>query len=433
MRSGRWRWWLPMLVVVAMVAAACAPAESPGGDQAQETDGTEAAEGGDGTLSLGYILPETGQLADFGPAMIAAVEMAVERVNEAGGVLGEDVELSGGDEADQETVANQTADRLLADDVDAIVGAAASAQTLAIIDKVTGAGVAQCSGSNTTPTLTDYADDGLYFRTTASDVLQGPVLAETILEDGATEVAIMARADDYGEGLAEATLQALEEAGASGTITLYDPDASTFDAEVQTVADADPDAVALLAFDEGGQIISTMIESGIGPDEISLYGADGLFNADLWKTVDPEDPAVLEGMRGTGPNPAVEQDFLSELEDFADIGATTTFAGQKYDCVNILALAAVAAESDDATVFADRIVDLTQEGETCDSFEQCSDLLDEGEDIDYQGVSGPLEFTEEGEPASGSYLVWEMNDEGVPETTEEVTSSLEGGVEVEGS
>ncbi len=430
MRSRTWWRWLPMLLAVTMLAAACAPAEEETGD----TGGTEAAQDGDGTLSLGYVLPETGSLADFGPAMIAAVEMAVERVNEAGGVLGEDVELSGGDEADQETIANQTADRLLAGDVDAIVGAAASAQTLAIIDKVTGAGVAQCSGSNTSPTLTDYADDGLYFRTTASDVLQGPVLAETILDDGAADVAILARADDYGEGLAEATLQALEEAGAVGTITLYDPDASTFDAEVQAVSDADPDAVALLAFEEGAQIISTMIESGIGPDDIALYGADGLFSADLWESVDPENPAVLDGMKGTGPNPAVEQDFLADLEEFApDIGATTTFAGQKYDCVTIIALAAVAAETDDATVFAEDIVDLTQEGQPCDSFADCADLLAEGEDIDYDGVSGPLDFTDEGEPASASYLVWEMNDEGVPETLAEVTSSLEEGVVVEDS
>lgn len=430
MRSRTWWRWLSMLLAVTVLAVACAPAEEETG----ETGGTEAAQDGDGTLSLGYILPETGSLADFGPAMIAAVEMAVERVNEAGGVLGEDVELSGGDEADQETIANQTADRLLADDVDAIVGAAASAQTLAIIDKVTGAGVAQCSGSNTSPTLTDYADDGLYFRTTASDVLQGPVLAETILDDGAAEVAILARADDYGEGLAEATLQALEEAGAVGTITLYDPDASTFDAEVQAVSDADPDAVALIAFEEGAQIISTMIESGIGPDDIALYGADGLFSADLWESVDPEDPAVLDGMKGTGPNPAVEQDFLGDLEEFApDIGATTTFAGQKYDCVTIIALAAVAAETDDATVFAEDIVDLTQEGEPCDSFADCADLLAEGEDIDYEGVSGPLDFTDEGEPASASYLVWEMDDEGVPETLAEVTSSLEEGVVVEDS
>lgn len=430
MRSSTWWRWLPVLLAVAMLAAACAPAEEETGD----TGETEEAQGGDGTLSLGYVLPETGSLADFGPAMIAAVEMAVERVNEAGGVLGEDVELSGGDEADQETIANQTADRLLADDVDAIVGAAASSQTLAIIDKVTGAGVAQCSGSNTTPTLTDYADDGLYFRTTASDVLQGPVLGETILDDGATEVAILARADDYGEGLAEATLEALEEAGAVATITLYDPDASTFDAEVQAVSDADPDGVALLAFEEGGQIISTMIESGIGPDDIALYGADGLFSADLWEAVDPEDPAVLDGMKGTGPNPAVEQDFLGDLEEFdPGIGATTTFAGQKYDCVTIMALAAVAAETDDATVFAEDIVDLTQDGEPCDSFEECADLLAEGEDIDYEGVSGPLDFTDEGEPASASYLVWEMDDAGVPETLAEVTSSLEEGVVLEGS
>src|SRR5690606_30429661 len=161
-----------------------------------------------------------------------------------------------------EAVANQSADRLLAEGVDAIMGAAASGMSLAIIDKVTGAGVVQCSGSNTAPTFTDYEDEepGFYIRTAPSDAMQGPVLAETIVGEGYTNVAILARADDYGTGLADATAAGLEEAGATVALNeTYDPNATNFDAAVQQVVSANPDAVVLIAFEEGAQIIEGLI------------------------------------------------------------------------------------------------------------------------------------------------------------------------------
>ena len=51
--------------------------------------------------------------------------------------------------------------------------------------------------------FTDYDDNDLYFRTAPSDILQGQVLGEIIIEDGNQTVGILALQDPYGEGLAE--------------------------------------------------------------------------------------------------------------------------------------------------------------------------------------------------------------------------------------
>ena len=84
-----------------------------------------------------------------------------------------------GDSGDTTTdTANQTVDRLLSQNVDAIIGAASSGVTLTVIDKITGAGVVQFSPANTSKTLSDYPDKGLYFRTAPPDILQGAVLGE---------------------------------------------------------------------------------------------------------------------------------------------------------------------------------------------------------------------------------------------------------------
>jgi branched-chain amino acid transport system substrate-binding protein len=389
------------MAAAAMLAAGC------GGD-----DGGSKAGSGDGAksepLKLGYVLPETGDLAFLGPPQVQAMKYAIKQINDAGGVLGNPVgDPVGGDEANDQAIASQSADRVLGENVNAIVGAAASGMSLAIIDKITGAGVAQCSGSNTAPTFTDYDDGGLYFRTAPSDALQGPVLADVIVGDGHSKVAIVARADDYGKGLAAATAKSLESSGASVALNdTYDPKATNFDATVQKIVGTKPDAVVIVAFEEGKQIIKGLIESGITPDKVGMYGADGLRSANLAKLVNKKNPGVLAGMKGTAPASADNPEFTKAIQEFAPDLEELQFAPQVYDCVNIIALAAEKAGSTDASKFKDEINGITKDGEPCSDFASCKKLLDEGKDIDYQGASGPLDFVDAGEPGKASIEVY---------------------------
>ena len=103
-------------------------------------------------------------------------------------------------------IAGAQTDKLLDANADVVVGAASSSVSLSVIDKITGAGVVQFSPANTSPALDDAKTDpkNLYFRTAPSDVLQGAVMANTVIEDGKNNVAILARQDSYGELLAGA-------------------------------------------------------------------------------------------------------------------------------------------------------------------------------------------------------------------------------------
>ncbi len=422
------------ITVLALGLAAC------GGDDDTTTDpGTDATDvqtdgetdepiagmhESDGTLSIGYILPETGQLAFLGPPQIKGVEYALSLINEAGGVLGNPVTLASGDEAGDAAIASQSATRLLGEGVDAIIGAAASGMSLSFIDQVTGAGVVQCSASNTSPTFTNYDDGGYYFRAAPTDALQGPVLAEAILGDGHENVVILARSDDYGQGLLKATQDALEAQGATVTAISYDQEASTFSAEVGQATGASPDAVVLISFAEGAQILKEMIEAGAGPDALAVYGADGLRSNTLWEDVDPTNAAVLEGMRGTAPAAATSEDFLADLQAFAPELTDLLFAGEAFDCATVIALAAESAGTEAGEAFRQAMIDVTRDGEKCDSFVSCKELLDAGTDIDYDGKSGALDFVDAGEPSVGRYEVWEIGNDGQLTSVEFVESKL---------
>ncbi|MBW3618798.1 MAG: ABC transporter substrate-binding protein [Actinobacteria bacterium] len=389
--------------------ASVAPPDEPGGDPTPEGDPTGEA---DGRLALGYVLPESGPLAFLGPPQIAGIDLAIEDINAAGGVLGEDVTLSAGDEAGDPVVASQTAQRLVDEGVDAIVGAASSGMSLALIDGVTNAGVAQCSASNTSPTFTDYSDNGLYFRTAPSDALHGPVLARTIVDDGHRDVAILARADDYGQGLMTATRDALEQQGASVVAAIvYDPEAASFTSEATQVVNAGADAVALISFAEGAEIITALIEAGAGPDDIGVYGADGLRSNELADLVDPTDPSVLEGMRGTAPAGDVSEDLVQRLRGSSEL-EDTSYAAHAYDCTVMLALAAVAAGSDAGRDLAAQMVAISRDGTKCTSFRECKGLLERDEDVDYDGASGSVDLLPQGEPETGTYEVWTIDGEG---------------------
>jgi branched-chain amino acid transport system substrate-binding protein len=362
-------------------------------------------------LDFGYVMPETGPLAFLGPPQINGVQLAIEEINEAGGVNGNDVTLDTGDEAGDAAIAQQSAARLINGGADAVIGAAASGMSQEIIQMLYDNQIVQCSASNTSPAFTDQDENnGFYRRTVPPDEAVTPVITDTLFGDGHQNISIVARADDYGVALADLIADGVEAAG--GAVVSrndYDPDTADFSAEVSDVTGANPDAVAVVAFGEGAIFIRQAIEAGISADQI--YGSDGLFGPTLSDDVNPDDPGFISGMKVIGA--AGGADFNERLEDAlpdAESG-NYIYGGQAYDCVIIVALGAIAADSVDPADFNDAIADVTKDGEPCSSFAECRDLLEAGEDIDYQGASGPLEI-EGTDPAFGRYAIAEFQDDG---------------------
>jgi ABC-type branched-subunit amino acid transport system substrate-binding protein len=224
----------------------------------------------DNVLTYGGLLPITGSLSSLYPPEGAAAKLAVQDINAAGGVLGKPVVWIPGDSGDTSTdTAQVTIQRELKQNVDAVIGAASSSSTLSVADKVTGAGVIQVSNAATSPELTVFPDGGLLWRTSPSDVLQGRVLASTILNDGYQNVGIIARQDSYGEGLAKYAGQYLTQGGGKvvGGVQFYDPNGATsYSAQVSAVKAAGPEAIILIGFDESGKIIQEMVKQGVGPN-----------------------------------------------------------------------------------------------------------------------------------------------------------------------
>ncbi len=425
-----------LVLVLTLLAAACGDSEDTTTTAAETTttaaettttaaETTTTADAGtasDGELKIGYLLPQTGGLAAIIDALLKPIEMGAEEIAAAGG----SVTLVPADSGTDPTIASEAADQLLSDGVDAIIGAAGTTQTLAVIDKVTGSEVVMCSGSNTGASLTTYDDGGYYFRTAPSDVLQGPALADVMVADGVSSAAIIYRNEEYGAGFNDVLTEALEASGVTVAAQVpYDPNATSFDAEAQAVVAAGVDGIAIVTFAEGGPLLQAMIEAGIGPADVPIYATDGFKDSVNAEDVDPDNPAVLEGIRGTAPSAAPasgEATFGDRLQAFAP-GTPTIFSAQKYDCLMTMVLASEVAGTDDASVWVNELIGVTSGGTKCSTYAECHELVAAGEDIDYDGASGPIEFGEAGEPGVGVYDVYEYDAEGTPQTLEQVVVS----------
>jgi len=385
-------------------------------DSASTSDKTPAASDsgaaakGDGTLKLGTLLPQTGSLAFLGPPEIAGVKLAVQDINAAGGVNGKQVEQVDSDSGDTSTdTASQSVDRLLSNNVDAIIGAASSSVSLSVIDKITGDGVVQISPANTSDELTDYADKGLYFRTAPPDVLQGRVLGDLIAADGNGTLGILALQDAYGTGLADNVTKAFESSG--GQVVekvIYDPKAASFATEVGKIKAADPEAIAVIAFDETKKLIPEMVKQGIGPDKKKVYFVDGNVGADYSKDF-PK--GTLKGVKGTNPGVVASDEFKARLATVDANLDAFTYGPESYDAAVVVALAAQAAGDDSGKSIASKLQDVSGGGTKCTTFKDCVALLKKGEDIDYDGVSGPIDFNDKGDPSKATVSIYEFSDD----------------------
>lgn len=384
---------------------------------------------GNGVLKIGTLLPETGSLQILGPPEIAAVKLAIKDINAAGGVLGKDVETEYSDSGDTKTdIASQSVNRLLDADVDAIIGAASSSVTLTVIDRITGSGVLQISPANTSTTLTDYPDKGLYFRTAPSDVYQGRVVGQTALDDGAETLGILALQDAYGTSLADVAEKSFTDGGGSVVLKkIYDPNASEFSAEVGQLKKADPDAIALIGFAESTKIVDEMVKQGLLPLKDSgkkMYMVDGNMSNESYAKMAA---GTMEGVKGTIPGSKPSDDFQAKLKAFDPSLKDFSYAGEAYDAVTLVALAAQAANSDAGVDIAKQMQAVSSGGEKCTTFADCVQKLKDGKDIDYDGQSGPVEFDSNGNPTVASMGVYQYGKDNMYKALKFAKGPIAGG------
>jgi branched-chain amino acid transport system substrate-binding protein len=363
------RYWLLGLAILLAAASlallpACEDEEEEGTPTATPTE--EASPGASpvvtGPLKIGILVPFTGALSDFGEPFANAAKLAVKEINEAGGVLGQPVELIEGDSATEPVKAQEEARRLIdVEGVSALVGAAASGVTLPVAESVAiPSEIVMISPASTSPALTAVDDDGFLYRTTISDAAQGVILGKLTYEIlGFTSACTMYVNNAYGQGLSEQFAETFEELG--GTVTAQVSHATeeqvSYASELGQCVEGGPEVLAAISYPEHARVyLKEALEQGLIDQFVFCDGtkSDEQF-ADLgWENFEGmwgSAPGALEAAAGTAFTAAYEAEYGEK--------PPLPFMRESYDAVYVIALAAEQAGSVDAKAIRDAISDIT--------------------------------------------------------------------------
>lgn len=430
MRSFKLVWLALAVVGLALGLAAC------GGD---DDDG----DGGPGEtqleLTVGDSVPLSGDLADFGPPGEKAADVAVEEINSAIEDAGVDhtVDIVHEDNcggADPQCAVQAARKMVESDNASCITGAWASSDTIPTAESVAiPEEVLLISPASTSDEITGLEDDGLVNRTSPPDSFQGPTLSRFLVEEAlkgaeGKTINIGARNDAYGTGLADTFTTAWEEAGGTiGERVDYDIKLPNYDSEADQITSGNPDGIVIVDFPETyNKVGPALVRAGFDPE--TTFVTDGLISSDLAEGAGED---AVNGLRGTAPG-VPDGDPSEEAFDkaFTDAQPTDverqTFDAQNFDAVVLCYLAAVAAGSTEGADMAEEVRDISGPPGDVYTFEQLSEAIEalqNGDDIDYNGASGPIDMDETGDATAGVYDLYEFSG-GAPEPTDEIEVTL---------
>ncbi len=226
--------------------------------------------------------PMTGQYAAFGAQMKAGAEQAVADINKAGGVLGQQLQLSVGDDACDPRQAVSVANQFASDGVKMVAGHYCSGSSIPASKVYTEEGILEISPASTNP---KYTDEGAWntFRLCGRDDQQGKVAGDYIAAHYKDDkIAVLNDNTAYGKGLADETQKNMEAAGVKPTlVAAYTPGEHDYSALVSRMKQAGIQVIYLGGYHtEAGLIIRQAKEQGMN---VTLISGDALVTKEFWQ------------------------------------------------------------------------------------------------------------------------------------------------------
>src|ERR1700685_4182994 len=164
-------------------------------------------------IKLGVAGPITGPNAAFGAQLVQGTTQAVEDINKAGGILGQQLTLEQGDDVSDPKQGVSVANKFVGDGVKFVIGHFNSGVTIPASEVYADNGILMITPSATNPKVTER---GLWdvFRTCGRDDQQGKLWADLALgELKDKKIAIVHDKTTYGQGLADAARTAMNAGG----------------------------------------------------------------------------------------------------------------------------------------------------------------------------------------------------------------------------
>ena len=358
---------------------------------AKKEESAAPADSGDSAsgepILLGTISPNTGNLAAYGTAIMNGVNLAVEEINAAGGVLGSQIQVINADDQGDPTECMNAFNSLVSQGVGLIIGSVTSSCTSAITDSANEEEVVLTSPSSTADSIT--TEDDYVFRACYADSFQGAIAAAYAKQAGYAKVGVVyCAADTYSKGLYDSFSAACEKYGVevAAVESTASMDVQDYTNQFASLVNAGVELVyAPYYYDIIGPYLVTQARAA-GYTGI-IMGADGYDGAPSY-VVEGADLTAFNGVYWTNHyDPADEsamvQNFVKAFQDkYGEI--PMAMSALAYDCVYMYKTAMEAAGSADPAAVRDAMADNS---------------------LTYECVTGTFTLDESGTPVKGATIV----------------------------
>ena len=362
-------------------------------DTASTTDSSAASSAeasGSDTFKIGATGPITGGAAIYGNAVKNGIQIAVDEINEAGGIGGYQIDYNFQDDEHDAEKAVNAYNNLKDWGMQVLIGTTTSAPCIAVVEKTHADNMFQITPSGTAVECVQY--DNAY-RMCFSDPTQGTESAKYIGENGmAQKVAVIYDSSDvYSTGIYEAfAAEAANQPFEIVSVEAFTADAKTdFSVQVQKSKDAGADLLFMpFYYTEASLVLAECNKQGYEPTFFGCDGMDGILGVENFDT------ALAEGLTFLAPFVAKSEDeqvqsFVSKYEA-AYSETPNQFAADAYDCVYVVKAAIEAAGATPDMSVSD----------LCDAMKEAM------ASVSYSGITGKdITWGEDGEPNKAPLVV----------------------------
>lgn len=373
------------LLAPLLLAASLSACGSDDSDSAEPTaELPEANSSLEGEITLGAVLPLTGNSASIGQDQQRGIELAVAEINAGDGVLGKKLVVASEDSEGRADAAIQAAQKLVnVDKVPAVIGEYSSGNTIPMQQFLAEQGVVGVNPGSSSADVRNTGD--LQFSVIGDELKAGVFTAEHLYEEGHRSISILAPNNAYGTGVSEAVGDSFEELGGTVNDTvIFNEGQADYRQELSRLEDSAPDAYVVTMYSQDGAVINReMFEAGMTDSSIfAIY---------LSMTTADSDPTAVEGHEGMDvlTSEAGHDDYADQYESIFGESFSSSFNGYAYDAVKMLAEAINTAGSEDPQAIADALMEISQ---------------------GYEGVTGPIEFDADGQRSQQDYMVGVIED-----------------------
>lgn len=359
-----------------------------------------------GPIKLGALNPLTGVGGSYGPFMRDAIAGVIDHVNDAGGIMGRQIDLVSEDTQTSPEAAVRAARKLIdVDGVAAIMGTWASSVTTAVAPL--------CWESKTmlftvsgADSITELPHEGYIARTQPNSRLQITVAGDFMSNEGAKKFAWIGPQTPFAQSSIEILKTTAEGGGHSFDSLIYEADKSTYRSEVDTILRGDPDFIML-----GGYVADSTVllrdlwQAGF---EGRIIGPAYAVNQTLIEALPKE---VVEGVFTWEGAPAVGSPAYANVKGILGVDVVDPYSAQTYDHATLAVLSMAAGAEATGETIRNYLRKVSQgDGPAVTSALDGLKALPKGGEVNYSGASGPCDFNQIGDITGTQFLFKRIED-----------------------